>query len=280
MEKLKVLIPTDFSLQAEFAGQMAGKLSEWADVELHYIHVIHLPSHISLSKDGSFISDGEMDVRDFNKYKHSAENHLQLLKENNPGVETHIAYGGMKATVVKFAKQHHFDLILIGTKGVYGLREKLTGSETQHIVRRSEVPVMSLMCDRSDVAIRNVLFVHDFSSNEKHNIGILKLILTATKAKLHLLFVARKESDQQIEEVKVRMKKFAEIFGHSDFEIHIHKDRNLVHGVTHFNQMKEMDMVCIGTHGRKGINQVVYSSPVEKLVNHLFKPILTYHLES
>jgi nucleotide-binding universal stress UspA family protein len=280
MSKIKVLIPTDFSMQSDFAGLMAKKLAGWLELELHFIHIIHLPSNITLASDGTLHSDGEMDPRDFNRMKEMAEVRLNGLKEQFPEVTTHIAYGGMKETVVKFAKSNHFDLILMGTKGAFGLKEKLTGSETQHVVRTSDVPVLSVMCDRSDLEINNILLVHDFSAEEEQDLKLLKLILKATGARLHLLYVSKTEKETAIEQMKQSMESFIQDFGYENAEIHIIKDHNIVHGITHFNQMRDMDIICIGTHGRKGIQQVLYSSPVEKLVNHLYKPLITYHLKA
>ena len=267
-------------MQSEFAGIMARRLGNWLDLEMHFIHIIHLPNHVTIDPHGEIHADGEFDPKDFIRMREMIQKRLDKLKEEFSNIHTHIGYGGMKETVVKFAHDHHFDLILMGTKGSYGLKEKLTGSETQHVVRRSMVPVLSVMCDRSDLNIENVLLVHDFAADEHQDLKILKLLLNATGARLHLLYVSKKENDTYVDQMQKNMEAFMSTFGYSNTEIHIIKDHNIVHGITHFNQMRDMDVVCIGTHGRKGIQQLFYSSPVEKLVNHLYKPLITYHLES
>jgi nucleotide-binding universal stress UspA family protein len=54
-------------------------------------------------------------------------------------------------------------------------------------------------------------------------------------------------------------------------------DNDVENGVIHFNQTQEMDIICIGTHGKGGL---FHQSATEKLINHLFKPIITYHLKN
>ncbi len=267
-------------MQSEFAGLMARRLRNWLDLEIHFIHIIHLPNHVTVDPQGEIHTDGEFDPKDFIRMRDMTQKRLEKLKEEFGDSETHIAYGGMKETVTKFAHDHRFDMILMGTKGSYGIKEKLTGSETQHVVRRSIVPVLSVMCDRSELNIENILLVHDFAAEEEQDLKILKLLLAATGAKLHLLYVSKKDSDAYADQMRKNMEAFVTAFGYANTEIHIIKDHNVVHGITHFNQMLDMDVVCIGTHGRKGIQQLFYSSPVEKLVNHLYKPLITYHLES
>jgi hypothetical protein len=41
--------------------------------------------------------------------------------------------------------------------------------------------------------------------------------------------------------------------------------------------MHEVDIVCIGTHGK---GSFFHTSATEKLINHLFKPIISFHLKN
>jgi nucleotide-binding universal stress UspA family protein len=72
------------------------------------------------------------------------------------------------------------------------------------------------------------------------------------------------------------MKKFAEMNGITNFESHLIHDMDVENGVVHFNQMNDMDLLCIGTHGKGGL---FHHSATEKLINHLFKPIISFHLK-
>jgi nucleotide-binding universal stress UspA family protein len=72
------------------------------------------------------------------------------------------------------------------------------------------------------------------------------------------------------------MKKFASDNNLIDIETHIVKDSDVEKGVKHFEQLSRMDIICIGTHGKGGF---FHKSATEKLINHLFKPIISYHLE-
>ena len=63
----------------------------------------------------------------------------------------------------------------------------------------------------------------------------------------------------------------------TNLEMHVLNDSDVENGVIHFNQMQEMDIVCIGTHGKGGL---FHHSATEKLINHLFKPIISYHIKN
>jgi hypothetical protein len=54
MESLKILIPTDFSVQAEFACLMVKKLEEKTAIDIHFLHVLNIPNTVSIDSKGEF----------------------------------------------------------------------------------------------------------------------------------------------------------------------------------------------------------------------------------
>ena len=99
-------------------------------------------------------------------------------------------------------------------------------------------------------------------------------MIKAFNTKTHLLHIISKEGDK--ESVSAGMDKFATENNIANYEKHFLIDKDVENGVVHFNQMHEMDVICIGTHGKGGL---FHTSATEKLVNHLFKPIISFHLK-
>ncbi|HRD38645.1 MAG TPA: universal stress protein, partial [Bacteroidia bacterium] len=137
-----------------------------------------------------------------------------------------------------------------------------------------QIPLLSLMCDRSDLVIENVLLVHDFTKSKNENLNLLHKLIKAFNTKTHLLHILAKESDRDT--VMAGMDKFASENNIVNYEKHFLIDKDVENGVVHFNQMHEMDVICIGTHGKGGL---FHTSATEKLVNNLFKPIISFHLK-
>jgi nucleotide-binding universal stress UspA family protein len=275
MEKLKILIPTDFSVQAEFAYLMVNNLGSKLPVETHFVHVLNVPDTVTMDGKGNIQTCGEIDVRYVEQQRDIALRKLENLKTlYGQDIETHLALGKTIDTVIGVAAAHGFDLIVMGTKGASGIRDIISGTDTQMIVRRSQVPVLSLMCDRSDLQIQNLLLVHDFSENGNQDMKLMHRILAAFGAKVHLLQVAASKDSE--DSIRRNMDLFAKANGLETYEAHVLHDRDVESGVIHFNQMHNIDIVCIGTHGKGGW---FHSSATEKLVKHLFKPIISFHLK-
>jgi carbon monoxide dehydrogenase subunit G len=62
MESLKILIPTDFTVQAEYAYLMVKKLEEKIQVRTHFLHVLQVPDTVTMDADGNIQTCGEIDV--------------------------------------------------------------------------------------------------------------------------------------------------------------------------------------------------------------------------
>jgi nucleotide-binding universal stress UspA family protein len=276
MEKLKILIPTDFSVQAEFAYLMVKKLEEKTPVDIHFLHVMNVPDTVTMDANGSIQTCGEIDVKYVVEQKEIAERKLANLKTlYGNDISSHFILGKVTDGILNFAESNHFDLIVMGTKGAWGIKEKLSGSETQIIARKSKIPVLSLMCDRSELNIQNILLVHNFNYPAKEDLQLMHKLIKAFNTKFHLLQITSASVDIEKETVESNMKMFAELNNIINYECHLINDKDVENGVVHFNQMNIMDIVCIGTHGK---GSLFHHSATEKLINHLFKPIISFHL--
>lgn len=276
MDVLNVVIPTDFTVQAEYAFVMVKKLEEKIPINVHFLHVMPVPETVTMDNEGNISTCGEIDVRYVETQRDIAYrklNNLKMLYGEN--VHTHLRLGKITDGILNFSEELKADLIVMGTKGAYGLKEKLSGSETQMIARRSQIPLLSLMCDRSDLKIENILLVHDFSVSEKFDLSVMKKLTSAFGCKVHLLKITSGDPEKELAQFTQTAGNFAKINNLTNYEPHLIRDTDVEHGVVHFNQMLNMDIICIGTHGQGGL---LHSSATEKLVNHLYKPIISFHI--
>jgi nucleotide-binding universal stress UspA family protein len=278
MEKLKILIPTDFSVQAEYAYLMVKKLEEKAPIDIHFTHVLDMPDTVTMDENGRIDTCGEIDVEYVETQRDIANrklNNLKTIYGNHISVQ--LILGKLTDAIIEYSEKNNFDLIVMGTKGAWGLKELFSGSEAQFIARKSKIPLLSLMCDRSDLVIKNILLVHDFNKVSNDNLSLLKKLVIAFDAKIHLLQIVDSPSEDERKKFLDKMDEYAKVNDITNYEKHLLQDTDIENGVVHFNQMHEVDLVCIGTHGR---GSMFHSSATEKLINHLFKPIISFHLNN
>jgi nucleotide-binding universal stress UspA family protein len=276
MNELNVVIPTDFSVQAEYAYIMVKKLEEKIPVIVQFLHVLQVPDTVTMDAKGNISTCGDIDAKHVEMQRDIALRKLNNLKTlYGEDIQVHLRLGKVNDGILQFAEEAKVDLIVMGTTGAFGLKEKLSGSETQIVARKSEIPVLSLMCDRSDLKIENLLLVHDFNKPEKLDLSVMKKLMDAFGCTLHMLQITAGNPETEMIAFEENIKLFAMLNSVQKYVPHLVKDIDVENGVVHFNQMNNMDIICIGTHGK---GSRLHKSATEKLINHLFKPIISFHL--
>ncbi len=272
---VKLLIPTDFSVQSEYAYYLTRNLFDNISHEIHFLHVLEVPDTVFEDANGNIQTCGEIDPGFVIRQKEMALKKLEELSKNFQNTKTHLVLGKVTDGILHYVSENKMDVLAMGTKGAFGMKEVLSGSETQMIVRKSEVPVITLKCDRSDLKLRNALFIHDFSYVSNEDLWLLKLLAEKANAVIHFLHISYEEDN--IEVIRQNMQSFAELNGISSFQPHIFSGDDIEKSVIDYDFKYNPDLVFIGTYGKGGI---WHTSVTEKLVNHLFKPIVSFRLKN
>ncbi|TKB97669.1 universal stress protein [Pedobacter cryophilus] len=277
MKTFNILIPTDFSAESEQAFQSAIVLAKNLDANIHLLHVIQ--ANDAIIAENPDLSEA-VDLVAFHKKEANAIQKFNALKEAGLDFEPHVKIGLLTKEINKTSRELNANLVIMGTKGSSGFMEKISGSEAQHVVRQLEVPVLTLRPGTSLNELKNILLVADYEHFGKgEQINMIKQIADAFDSTIHLLQILKEGDEPYADEILEQMKFFAKEHQLVKFETHFYRDKKIAEGVRNFNKEAEMDLVCIRTHGRKGISHLLFGSIAERLVNHCLKPLLTFHLK-
>ena len=132
----KILVPLDGS-KTSFKGlDTAIFLARQCGATITGINIVSIyPQHL-----------GDLMVPLKAKLVTDAEKFMQQAKviSAQNGIVFHhkIIYGDPQSDVIDFVKQNKFDLIVIGSRGLGGIKEAFLGSVSNAIVHKSHVPVL------------------------------------------------------------------------------------------------------------------------------------------
>ena len=146
----KILLATDASREAEFASQTAADLAQKTDSELHVVHVLASPlaTHDPSSEHvGWYASQSgfepEVWVRLEQREQKTLEDVVAKIEASGGKVEgSHHTTGRPAAEIVVLAEEIGAGLIVMGARGVGGIRRALTGSVSESVVRHAHCTVM------------------------------------------------------------------------------------------------------------------------------------------
>lgn len=272
-----ILVPTDFSPRAEMALKVAAQLARKFDGEIFLLHMLELPLQLI-----DPIGGGSQNIPEaifFMKLAHQRfskimrEPYLEGIKVHET-VEFHRAFDG----IMEISKEKKCDLIVMGSHGASGFQEMFIGSNTEKVVRHSEIPVLVIKNEIQKFEIQNFVFATDANNDHKHVLGKAIKFVRTINATLHLLFVNTPNDFMTSEEATRRIQEFAGDSNSENYKIHIYNDVSVEKGILNFTEKINAGLLGIGTHGRKGIAHFFNGSISEDLVNHATRPVVTFKI--
>ena len=274
----KILVPTDLSPVAECACTLAQKMAKKLEAEIHLLYVLDQPIIDVLGAEEGMITGTYATRSNFLQERDNAEKEIKLYAQQKNIQSFSVQIGNIVGQIISATNAEGIELVVMGTSGAAGLKEFLTGSHAQRIVRKSKVPVITIKKVNTPKSIKSVVFVHNFLEKEQINIKPLKKIALATNSTIHLLQIVTPDCFETNRDVKSAMKKFAEQHALDIDERHFHLycDGNISKGILHFGLDHNIDMVAMATHQRKGITKLFHHSIAEEVINHNEQIILTF----
>lgn len=132
----KILVPLDGSKTSFNGLDTAIFLARQCSATITGLHVVSIyPQHL-----GDLVTPLKAKlVKDAEKFMAQAK----VKSAQNGIVFRHkVIYGDPQSDVIDFVKQNKFDLIVIGSRGLGGIKEAFLGSVSNAIVHKSHVPVL------------------------------------------------------------------------------------------------------------------------------------------
>jgi nucleotide-binding universal stress UspA family protein len=142
----KILVDTDGSEEADLALQTATDLARYTGSELHLVYV-EAASHVSPTTEWETF-DGEdlpnwLEEATMEAAKTEADRRVQRVRgEGGKVAGAHARTGYPDAEIVDLAEGLGAGLIVIGSRGLGGVRRTLMGSVSDSVVRHAHSPVL------------------------------------------------------------------------------------------------------------------------------------------
>ena len=272
----RILVPTDFSKHAEYALKVAAQIAKKNDGEIFLVHMLELPT------SGNDAISTAHEIPELMLFKNAAINKLDSLMESDflngvkisKIIQFEMAFDG----IVKYAKSHDIDLIVMGSHGASGFQEMFIGSNTEKVVRNSEVPVLVIKREEDTFSAAKFVFASDFSDEIKKPFE--KVVEFVNKFGSHL-YLANINTPNNFKSTKVAQKQMDEFIANfkiDNYSTHIYNDVNVEKGILHFAKSIDADIIGMSTHGRKGLSHFFNGSISEDLVNHAKRPVITFKI--
>jgi nucleotide-binding universal stress UspA family protein len=275
-----ILVPYDFSKEANFAFEFATELAKRTKNKLELLHVIELPSPQSFStigEVGAFSNETSQIfmIELIEKRKKQMAALEEEFEDAGFKFETKMVFGNPFAGISKEIVDAKADVVIMGSKGSSGMEEVLIGSNTEKVVRHASCPVITVKGPVSADSIQKVIFASDFNNVPSEVIDRLKAAVNTIDAKLHLVKINTPSMFESTRNSMEKMKTFVEDFEIEAASLQVYNSTSEEEGILEFADDVEADMIAMATHGRTGFLHLLSGSIAEDVVNAAQRPVWT-----
>lgn len=274
-----ILVPVDFSTPSENALKTAANLAKKSRSKIIVLHVAEIDEPL-MGTGQYYVNDQKMIFFMKLAQKKFAE---FLNKEylNKLHITDLIEVGTVEHGIANTVEKHPIDLIVMGSNGTNGSEEELIGSNTEKVVRNSEVPVLVIKDELKNLNIQKIVFASDFSLENLLSHQKAKRLAHDFNAELKLLYINTPgEKFKSTGEINIKIKAF---FKDTETRylpenVTIYNDYTIEKGVLNAAHETSADLIAMSTHGRKGLAHFFSGSIAEDVANHSHIPVITFKI--
>ncbi|MGF1557210.1 universal stress protein [Paucihalobacter sp.] len=275
----KIIVPVDFSDHSAYAMEAAAILAKRNNSQILALHMLEL-SESSFSEQAT-----NQPLNSIFFYKRAEQEFEEFLKRDFlKDVEVIPAIKKFKVfkEVNDVAKSEGADLIIMGSHGANGMNEIFVGSNTERVVRHSEIPVLVIKSKPENMKFDQVVYGCDFTDESISSYIKVTKFFEKMDSQVHLLYVnlpdfAFKSTNEMearaaefLKKTEGNLKKMKDVVFYSDYSIE--------KGVLNYSAKIGADLIAVSTHGRKGIAHFFEGSISEDIANHSVLPVITFKI--
>ncbi len=276
----RILVPTDFSQEAENALKVAAQLAKKHASKIYAMNMLDLPLDLVSSSVNNTQEEEQLpESLFFMKLAH--QRFQELLNQTyleGVDIEETVEFNGAYEGILDGVKKYDIDLIVMGSSGASGLQEVFVGSNTEKVVRHVDIPVLVIKKPVENFSIKNLVYATDLSTKSKSAFQKALHFADTFNAKLHLVYINTVNNFKSTQEIDESLNEFTADIPNTNFTTNIHNDYSVEKGIFNFSKKIDADMLSVATNGRKGLAHLLNGSISEDLVNHAHKPVLTFHI--
>lgn len=275
----KIIVPTDFSEYAECALEVAASIAKAKKAKIILFHMVGVFNAV-------FTKDESQEYAEAVYYMKLARKKFTefLAKDYMKGIETECVVQNYKALseINSFAKEKNADLIVMGSHGAGGISGMFVGSNTEKVVRHSDLPVLVIKDRIKGFEMNSVVFACDFEQESIHAYRRAMKFFAPFKSKVHLLHVNLPgESFRDTSQIEEKVRGFllnAEGSEKRMGAVNYWNDYTAEQGIYTFSGRVNADVIAVLTHGRKGLAHFFMGSLSEDMANRAKWPVITFKM--
>ena len=286
-----ILAATDFSATANLALAWAEEIARAHGACVEIVHALNLPLLVPemAAPTAEFLDAVEQAA------ERTLREAVGRIRGGGCEVKARLVPGQPSQVVLDVARQLQPDLIVLGTRGLTGIRHLLLGSTTERVVQHARVPVLSVHPEdlHPDRPVKTILVPTDFSEDADLAIDAALRLLShgETEERLVLLHVYNLPIEYTAygpiplsasfladagAKAQARLEEKADALRRPWLAIETTVREGYPPEVICAEAARtDADLIAMGTRGRTGLGHLLLGSTAERVVQTANRPVVT-----
>lgn len=273
----KILVPVDFSKKSEFAVKMSAQIGKKIKSEIHLLHLVELPSGIVDMGAGSNFSI-PASMMYLRKVKEKIIHLKNTFFDGDHIIKYSIKFENPFEGIRNYTQKNDINLIVMGSKGVSDFEEMIIGSNTEKVVRTSNIPVVVVKTDNDKFKFKKLVFASNFDDENKAAFVDFLAFAKKFNSQIHLLKINTISNFESSYTTHKKIKDFVKGFNLKRKTITIYNDASVVKGIINFAKEIDADVIALTTHGRSGLSSLFNGSIAKSVSKNVLRPVITFKI--
>ncbi|WP_299667832.1 universal stress protein [uncultured Polaribacter sp.] len=275
-----ILLPTDFS---ENSWNAIAYAINFYKHDVCTFYVLNVGGFKNIVLDSPYIPDSNvLEQAYINPSKIKLRKILKRISREFPANKKHkfyilAEYSYLIDSLRKHVKEKKIDMIVMGTKGASGLKEKIVGSNAGDVITKVACTTLIVPENTKFKALKEIAFPTDFV--EHFNIQVLEPLFEVIENKgvaLRVVHIHKQEvllnNDQQNNKNLLK-----DLFYNYNYSFHTLTNEKFEDAVQCFVESRGIDMIVMVAKNLNYFQQLFFHSNAEKISYHTNVPFLVLH---
>lgn len=274
----KILVPTDFSETSykaiEYAVQLFINEETTFYVVNTYTPVALYPTTIYDNHTAVNIDLGEIYKNNSAEGLHKMIGRVNTTYRNSLHTfESISSYNVLTVEVNELVKKLGIECVVMGTNGASGLADVFVGSETMHVIKNAEVPVIGVPTKYEYTSFKDILFATDYRAGA-NQVGFKFLENLCRKHIARIIFF-NAYYGVPLDEEQLKNKEELDIYFERDAHINQVADgMDVLEAVEDFQSKHKVDLLVLVHNKHNFFANLFFTPVIRTIVHHATVPFM------
>lgn len=272
-----ILVPTDFSLNADNALYYAIDLAKRSHFKLLLLHAYqvnypnpYVPLDYLVEEKGNALKDSDNQLKSTaQKISHAGHLEYEYLSVEDAPVDA----------ILKIIKEKEIDLVVMGTKGDSNLANNIFGSNAAKVLEKATCPVMAIPQDSSFKDIKKFTYATAYNYSDVYALKKVVEMAKLFNAQVNVLHIL--DNSKSLDKEKELMKNFMDEVNrkiqYSNMSFQLLEGKNVEDALEEYIVSDSTSILVMSTHHRDFFDKLFGKSITKHMAYHTSIPLMAFH---